>query len=94
MAERWQIMCIDKRNHCNPHERIQAVGGVFPNGVRWKLLEDHAILAAESHHLSFYVSVGGRPVDVIVDSHNGRKYLKTRSDGDALNTLLSMPESP
>jgi hypothetical protein len=56
--------------------------------------EEAAITAIETKQFSFFVSVGGKDVDVIVATHEGRKYLKTTADGYAPNNLLSLPECP
>jgi hypothetical protein len=88
-----QVSCITKREHQNPHERIQGIGGIS-NGTRWWRAEDDAIRDVELDSKSYYVSVGGRTVWVVVASHNGRKYLKTEADGYAPNNLLSLPDCP
>jgi len=82
-----QVTCIKKRIHHNPHERIEAIGG-----YNWTLNEDDAIWQIETERESFYVSAVGRTVDVIVAVRNGRKYLKTRSDGESPDNLLSLPD--
>lgn len=83
-----QVTCITKRgNHYDPHERIQAIGG-----SGWKKSEDEAIRDIENGSNSFYVSVNGRSVPVVVASHNGRKYLKTQPDGYSPDNLLALPE--
>lgn len=98
MAEDVRVSCITKRGgHYNPHERIEGLGGVH-NGKRWYLLED-AIIAeleksASTRQWNFYVSVGGKRVDVIVAAHDQRKYLKTTADGYAPNNLLELPDCP
>ncbi len=84
-----QVSCINKRQHQNPHERIQNIGG-----TNWKLSETQAIADIKSNKYSFYVSVGGRNVAVIVAIHQGREYLKTTADGYAPNNLLNLPECP
>ena len=58
------------------------------------MTEDRAINAIETHQWDFYVSVGGKEVNVIVARHENRKYLKTEADGYAPNNLLSLPECP
>jgi hypothetical protein len=89
-----QIVCINKRQHQNPHERIAHVGGVNADGTRWKMTESDAIDAIEQGRFRFYVSVGGKSVWVVVAVHLGRKYLKTEADSYAPNNLLSLPECP
>jgi hypothetical protein len=89
-----QVMCINKRgNHYNPHERIQAIGGVDA-GRRWKDPEDVAIRNIETGTKRYFVHAGGKSVWVVVAQHNGRKYLKTENDGYAPDNLLSLPECP
>lgn len=47
----------------------------------------------ENGEWKFYVSVNGRTVWVIVSkSANGNKYIKTESDSEQPNNLLSLPE--
>ncbi|HVU58203.1 MAG TPA: DUF3892 domain-containing protein [Puia sp.] len=92
---RHQVTCINKRgNHYDAHERISHIGGLNDNGTRWKLTEDEAIKSIEDSKYQFYVRVNSQSVDVIVASHNGRKYLKTESDGYSPNNLLNLSECP
>jgi hypothetical protein len=88
-----QVSCITKREHHNPHERIVGIGGV-DKGVRWWRAEDDAIRDVEHDPTSYFVSVNNRSVWVIVAMHNGRKYLKTDTDGYVPNNLLSLPDCP
>lgn len=89
MARR-RVTCINKRgSHYDPHERISHIGG---DG--WKLSEGEAIRAIENYTSSFYTLVNGKEADVIVDTRNGRKYLKTTADGYRPDNLLSLPECP
>ena len=86
-----QVKCVTKRgSHFNPHERIEGIGGDTPSP--WWRAEDDAIRDVERDSTSYYVSVNGKSVWVVVASHNGRKYLKTEPDGYAPNNLLSLPE--
>ncbi|MGH6889411.1 MAG: DUF3892 domain-containing protein [Rhizomicrobium sp.] len=89
-----QVMCINKRgSHYDPHERIQAIGGVH-GGYRWKDTEDEAIANVKRDSTSYYVSVNGRTVWVVVAKHNGREYLKTESDDYRPDNLLALDECP
>jgi hypothetical protein len=87
MSQIAEIKCINKLDRYNPHERISHIGG---DG--WKITLQEGIDLIASGLWSFYVSVHGIRVDVIVATHNGHKYLKTRADGDQPNNLLSLRE--
>ena len=95
MADTVQIMCVNKSDRFNPHERILFVGGTNPNGTRWKLSQQQAIDGIESDKWRFWVSAGGKSVWVIVAvSRFGNKYIKAESDGEQPDNLLSLPECP
>jgi hypothetical protein len=94
MATKAEIQCVNKTNRYDAHERIRSVGGI-QGGQRWKLSQPEAIAMIESGQWSFYVTQGGRTVDVIVStSRYGHKYLKTVADGEHPDNLLSLPECP
>lgn len=97
MAGRHQVSCIRKRQHNNPHERITHIGGIS-NGTRWGLTSDEAINGLEAGKWTFYVhqTFNGRlyEAEVEVASRIGRKYLKTKNDGESPDNLLSLPECP
>lgn len=87
-----QVTCIRKRDRQNPHERIEGIGGHSPS--QWYIPEETAIRNVERDAQSYYTSVGGHSVWVIVATHNGRKYLKTQADSYSPDNLLSLPECP
>ncbi len=94
MTQDIQVKCINKTNRLNPHERIQNIGGVNPDGARWKRGQPQAILDIENGTYRYFVSVGGHSVWVIVAIHSGNKYIKTQNDGIHPDNLLSLPECP
>lgn len=90
----YQVLCVDKSDRPNPHEKIRRIGGLNANGTRWSLLQKRAIQGIESGEWQFYVLQNGSRADVIVASRNGNKYIKTKADGEQPNNLLSLPECP
>jgi hypothetical protein len=84
-----QVTCINKNNRDSAYERITHIGG-----AGWKMAQEDAIDEIENGTRSFYVSKGGKEVDVIVATRNGKKYLKTEADDSEPNNLLSLPECP
>lgn len=89
-----QVSCIVKRApHLNPHERIEAIGGV-DGFYQWKRLEDAAIRDVKADKTAYYTLVGGKRAYLVVATHNGREYLKTENDGYAPNNLLSLRDCP
>jgi hypothetical protein len=88
-----RVQCINKTNRSDPHDRIHSIGGVNPDGTRWKRSQAQAIADIEAGTYHYYVEEPRVPrVDVIVAVHLGRKYLKTRADGVQPNNLLGLPE--
>lgn len=93
MTTRHQVLCI-KPDGSDPDQRIDGIGGLNADKTRWYLKEDDAIAGIENRTWEFYVTVNYREVKVIVAQNNGRKYLKTETDGYKPNNLLSLPRCP
>lgn len=93
MPSMHEIKCINKTDRFNPHERIFAIGGVNPDGTNWKLSQQEAIIHIKAGKYSFFVNQNGQQVEVIVaQSRFGNEYIKTISDGEQPNNLLSLYE--
>jgi hypothetical protein len=95
MASSHEVLCINRSDRLNPHERILSIGGRNNDGTRWKLSQSEAIQGIETGKWAFFVQRGGHIVNVIVSvSRFGYKYLKTEADGDHPDNLLALPECP
>jgi Protein of unknown function (DUF3892) len=95
MASPAQVGCINKTDRMSPHERIHNIGGVNPDGTRWKLSEAQAIQGIKDDKWSFYVErPRGHLAWLIVCTRLGHEYLKTDADGEEPDNLLALPECP
>ena len=93
MADRVRIDCVTRTQRSGPHERISEVGGPNRNGGRWKLQQSQAITGIESGKWTFYVEQpAGQVVAVVVASRQGKRYLKTKADGEHPDDLLGLRE--
>ena len=94
MSISHRVRCINKSDRPNPHERILNIGGVNPDGQRWKITQQEAVAGIEDGRWAFYVEEPQQHrVDVIVaTSRFGNKYIKTTADGDHPNNLLALDE--
>jgi hypothetical protein len=93
MPTSHEVLCINKSDRPNPHERITHIGGRNSDGTIWRLSQEHAIQGIVTKKWSFYVRQGGSTVNVIVAiSRFNHMYLKTAADGEMPDNLLSLPE--
>jgi Protein of unknown function (DUF3892) len=84
---RVQATFVIKTDRETPHERISHIGG-----AGWTFTHAQAIQGILTHQYSFFVSIEGRILDIIVATHNGNLYLKTPIDMDQPKHLLNIPE--
>lgn len=95
MSQTVRVSCINKTNRSSAHERIQNIGGVNPDGSRWKLSESRAIKGIKDGTWDFHVErPAGHVVRVVIAARLGYEYLKTAADGEQPDNLLALPECP
>jgi len=95
MAQHLRIRCVVKTDRTSAHERIYSVGGVKPDGSRWKLTQDKAIAYIQDGTHVFYIEKPGvLRLDVIVATSAHGNYLKTVTDREQPEMLLSLPTCP
>ncbi len=90
-----RIDCIEKVDRYDPAEAITHIGGINPDGRRWRITQEDAIRRIESNENQFFVESGGRRSAVIVAlSRFKNKYIKTEADDYGPNNLLSLTTCP
>lgn len=89
-----QVTCIEKPHPYSPHEHITHIGNPAAN---WKWDRDKVITSIDAKTNTFYVidPFNGKRADVGVVRPSGRHpYLRTYSDGDWNDNLLSLDQCP
>jgi hypothetical protein len=93
VAVRYLIHCITRSDLVNHDRRVRHLGGINPDGARWRLSEAEAIAAIEAGRWSFYIERKGYDRAVVVAvSKYGSKYLKCADDKLQPEGLLALPE--
>jgi uncharacterized protein DUF3892 len=93
VPEQYLIHCIKRSDLMNHDRRISRIGGVNPDGARWTMTVDEAIVAIEAGRWSFHIERNGRAVPIIIAiSKYGSKYIKTADDRLHPESLLALPE--
>ena len=93
MRRAIRVDCVSRSARVSPYHRIQAIGGLGPDGLRWRLSEDAAISAIDEERVVFYIErpIGHR-VDLIAAQGLGKRFLKAESDGESPDRLLDLPD--
>ncbi len=88
-----EIKCINKQPRDNAWERITHIGLATPFKGRLRITQQEAVDLIDSEEEEFYVNIEWDRVKVITASSRfNNRYIKTESDGDEPNNLLSLPE--
>ena len=92
MPKLIQIQCV-KCEKANPHPRVRYVGGMNPDGSRWKMSEDEAVAGMKEGKWRFWTARDKKSVWVVTaKSASGREYLKAETDWVQPVTLLALPD--
>jgi hypothetical protein len=85
----FQVTCIRRYG---PAKTIQQLGIRNNDGTTTMLAVDEAIRLIEIGRVTFFVSVGGRRANLVIDvAPSGRRYLRTEFDTTTVNNLANLP---
>jgi hypothetical protein len=88
-----RVDCIERADRSSPYHRIRSIGGLGPDGLRWRLTEEAAITAIDDERAVFYIEwPHGHRVDIVAAQGLGKRYLKSQSDGESPDQLLGLPD--
>ncbi|MDF3142187.1 MULTISPECIES: DUF3892 domain-containing protein [unclassified Streptomyces] len=88
------IACT-KKDSADPGTRLDAVGGLLPNGRPWAMSIDEAVAAARSGTVFTSVAPGGSRAAVRIVQPAGRPaFLQTVADANPANNLFALPDCP
>lgn len=87
---RRAVSSISRAYSHDPLERVETIGGVNSDRTRWTLSQAAAIAAIEARTDEFFVNTEGRTVKLIVQTHQGQKYLKSEREKTHPDDLLAL----
>lgn len=82
-----QVTCINKTPRDNPYDGITHLGG-----TNWKWTRQEVINSIESKTNTFFTLVNGSRANIGVVNGEHGKYLRTYSNSEWNDNLLSLPE--
>ena len=87
-----RVDCVARAGRRPADDRIIGIGGVAPDGSRWRLTEDDAVAAMERGRRFYVEQPKGHRVDLVVVPGFGRKHIRTEADRRGPGLLLDLPE--
>jgi Protein of unknown function (DUF3892) len=90
---RRAVSFISRAYSHDPFELVETIGGLNSDRTRWKLSQAAAIGAIEAGTDEFFVNAEGRPVKLVVLTHQGQKYLRTEREKTHPGELLTLMRS-
>ncbi len=85
------VMYVNRAYSHDPHERVDAIGGVNSDRTRWRLSQTAAIAAIEAGTDEFFLKTADAAVKLVVVTHRGEKYLESEREKTHPDDLLSLP---
>ena len=85
------VMFVNRAYSHDPHERVDAIGGVNSDRTRWRLSQTAAIAAIEAGTDMFFMKTTDAAVKLVVATHRGEKYLESERENTHPDDLLSLP---
>lgn len=90
-----RIDSVNRTERLGPHEHIRNIGGIRAAGVVLQAEPGRWDRGHRSRKVDLYVErPAGHVVNVVIESRLGRRYLKTETNDEHPNNLLSLPECP
>jgi hypothetical protein len=89
---RYRVTCTTK---LEKHEHIVSLGCYGPGNTFHNFSEAEVIDRIENRGDTFYSErPDGHVAEIVVETRNGEKYLKTKPDGERPNNLDWLPDCP
>jgi hypothetical protein len=89
---RYRVSCTQKREK---HEHIVSLGCYGPGNTFHNFSEAEVISRIEKREDTFYSErPDGHVAEIIVETREGEKFLKTKPDGEKPNNLDWLPDCP
>ncbi len=92
MANRYEVLCVNKTNTELLHDKISHIGGRNREGGKWRISQEKAIDGILSGEMEFYISHRGQSLKVVVAGAYKKKYLKCETDEEIPAILLGLPD--
>ena len=89
-SRRRVISIVHRAYSHDPHERIDAVGGMNSDRTRWTFSQAAAIAAIEAGTDEFFVDASGETIKVVVQITGGQKYLQSEREKTHPDDLLRL----
>jgi hypothetical protein len=87
---RRAVSSVNRAYSTDPFERVDTIGGINADLTRWRLSQAAAIAAIEAGTDEFFVKASDQVVKLVVQTHQGQKYLKSEREKTHPDDLLNL----